>query len=739
MSAFPEQSDQRDPDEPPRDGPAERSGADDEGSMSPELSEFLVEFGRLVQKHQVYPVGHPALKQTGLRAAEQAEEALRAMGDTRELRITVLRQTLEVEGEGKTRPDNRVCRTVAESLHDRHAAALRVKEGVSEGEMRSLGRWLATGEEDEDGDEGEEEAGGEEDDGAAAAGEGSPPRRRLDRDEVPDPPRLEHLVVELLPYDALRLRRSDLLPDDPDAGAEQIWRELAAVAHGLEEADDLADSHLESGAVGAALADRIDDPGVAELVRTMARRVLRRSEPAAGTGQGGRAEYAERLDDVLEQLDDEQLGKLLAGDRATEEDIRALILEAAPHLAPENLERLVRAADDHEYLEISDWLLRVLTKLVRHSRSDGGGVRSAAERQVRRQVRDLVVHYHGDSPHTASYAAALRRMSQPEVDGDADTLSLAPPSSERLLLMGVEADCGADFVLEAWEQHAEGMPLRDLVLWLAEAPEGGLTDRLRGDVLDREEPLRTLLGEQPPAREAAAKLVEWSGEEAIDPLMEILAEAERRQVRRFAFDQLGSLGGAVEAYALERLDDDRWYVRRNLLSLLGRVAAPPFDLPMDRYLEDPHEAVRREAIRLGLLDPEWRDRALEAALSDDDRQTLTVGLAAALDGGYPDRLTRRVAEIAEDDSRSLSVRRRAVRALGSSGEPLARKTLLGLARKRRWPFFWQYRLRPRSGVVIEALSALEERWSDEPEVEELLREARSSDDTELRDAAGGSP
>ncbi len=732
MSAFPEQSEQKDPDEASRDDSAEGSGAGDDPSMAPELSDFLVEVGRLVQKHQVYPVGHPALTQTGLRAAEGAEEALEALDETRELRITVLRQTLEVEGEGTTRPDNRVCRTVAEALHDRHAAALRVKEGVSEDEMRSLGRWLAAGDEDED----------EDGDGAGDAEEAAPrsgPRRRMDREEVPDPPKLEHLVVELLPYDALRLRRGDVPPDDPDAGAEQIWRELAAAAHGREEADDLSDPDLESGAVGAALAERIDDPGVAEVVRTMAQRVLHRAEPPAGTGDGEQSEYAERLDEVLAELDDEQLGKLVAGDRATEEEVRALILEAAPHLAPENLERLVRAADDQEYLEISDWLLRVLTKLVGHSRSEGRGVRSAAERQVRRQVRDLVVHYHGDSPHTASYAEALRRMSQPDANGDEHTLSLAPPSAERVLLSGVEADCEADPVLEAWEQHAEGRPLRDLVLWLAESPDGRLTDRLRQEVLEAEDPLRTLLKEQPPARDAAEKVIEWSGEAAIDPLMEILSQAERRQVRRFAFDQLGSLGGAVEAYALERLDDDRWYVRRNLLSLLERVATPPLDLPLGRYLEDPHEAVRREAVRLGMQDPEWRDRALEAALGADDRQTLTVGLAAALEGGYPEGLTPRVAEIAEDDSRAVSVRRRAVRALGSSDAPAARETLLGLARKRDWPFFWRYRVRSRSGVVLEALSALEEAWSGDEEVDRLLRAARSSDDPELRDAAGGTP
>lgn len=724
--SVPEEPGELDGGEEPRgDDPAGRGpGAPDDGAEMPsELSDFLVEFGRLVQKHQVYPVGHPALTRTGLRAARHAGEALEALEGTPELRITVLRETLEVEGAGRTRPENRVCRSVAESLHERHAGALRVKPGVSEEEMRALGRWLATGEEDGAGEERRDRAG----------------RRRMDRDEVPDPPKLEHLVVELLPYEALRLRRGEIPPDDPAAGAEQIWRELAAAAHGRAEPDELEDSELASDAVGAALADRIEDPGVSELVRSMARRVLRKADPPAGAEEGGQSEYAERLDGVLEHLDDRQLGKLLGGDRATEEDVRALILEAAPHLSPENLERLVRAADDHEYLEISDWLLRVLTKLVRHSRSDSRAVRSAAQRQVRQQVRDLVVHYHGDSPHTASYAEALRRMSQPETDGEEHTLSLAPPSSERLVLIGVEADCDEEAVLEAWEEHSAGMPLRDRVLWVAEAPDGRLTDRLRDQVLESDEPLRTLLGEQPPAREAAARVIEWAGEAAIEPLMEILAEAERRQVRRFVFDQLGTLGGRVESHALDRLDDDRWYVRRNLLSLLSRIAEPPFDLPLGRYLEDPHESVRREAIRLAMLDPEWRYRAMKAALSSDDRQTLTVGLAAALETGYPARLTRRIAEVAQDDSRSMAVRRRAVRALGRSGSAAARKTLLGLARRRRWPFFWQYRLRAGSGVVREALSALSESEADDPEVEELLSEARSADDPEIREAAGAAP
>ena len=720
MSGTPERRETGGEGRPPADS--------DDSSMPAELSAFLVEFGRLVQKHQVYPAGHPALSQTGERAAEQARAALDEMGGARELRIIVLRQSLEVEGQGKTDPGNRVCRTAAGSLHRRHAGALRVKEGVSGEEMRALGRWLAGS-----GDGEEVEGAGEERDGAGV------PEGRMDRAEVPDPPKLEHLVVELLPYDALRLRRSEMRPEDPEAGAEQIWRELAAVAHGREEADELGPSKLEAGAVGESLARRIGDPEVAELVRDMVRRVLRRAEPATGRGGDGQSEYAERLDDVLERLDDDQVRELLGGDRATEEDVRALILEAAPHLAPENLERLVRAADDNEYLEISDWLLRVLSKLVRHSRSDARRLRSAAGRQVRRQVRDLVVQYHGDSPHTANYAATLRRMSRPGADDEESDLSLAPPSAERLLSMGVEADSDAGPVLRAWEEHRETRALRGLVLWLADAPEGALTERLRGQILARgEPPLETLLAERPPATEAAEKVIGWSGDDAIPELLAILAEAERRQVRRFAFDQLGTLGTAVEEYALERLEDDRWYVRRNLLSLLARVSNPPFELSIDEYLQDPHEAVRREAVRLAMLAPDWRARGLEKALEAEDRQTLTVGLAAALEGGFPEPLTPRIAEVARDGSRSTSVRLRAVRALGGSSEPVAREALVDLARRRRWPFFWRYRLREKSPVVLEALSGLAQHWSGEREVDRLVEEARASDDEEIREAAGGS-
>lgn len=715
---------------PPREpSGAERTdgeGAGDEPEMGPEVSSFLVELGRLVQKHQVYPLGHPALSTTGRRAAEGASEALDELGKRREMRITVLRETLEVEGEQQTSRDNRVCRSLAESLHKRHAATLRVKRGVSESELRDLGRWLAG--DLEDGDEGGE------------GGDGAEPGGRAERlEELSAPPKLEHLVVELLPYEALRLRRSDLDPERADAGAEQIWREMAAVAHGLPDAEELEEAQLEAEAVGEALGRRIGDPGVAELTRSLTERVLRRTEPppAGAADAGGEAsEYVERLDEVVDALDDEQLGQLLAGDGASEEDVRALLLEAAPHLSPENLERMVRAADDHEYLEISGWLVRVLNKLVRHSRSEVPALRVAAEGQVRRQVRDMVVRYHGDSPHTTAYADALRHMSEPGPDPLGPDLSLAPPSAERLLQTAVEADCESELVLGAWEQFRESTPLRDVVAWVAAAPAGELTRRLRREIREREEsPLEALLAEQPPAEEAAGRVIEWAGRAAIPKLLDILEEAERRGVRRFAFDRLTSFGEPVREHVADRLDDDRWYVRRNMLAVLSRVDDPPFDVPLARYLRDPHEAVRREAVRLGMLDPGWRDQALEAALASDDRQTLTVGLAAALDEGYPADLASRIAEIAREEEHAMGVRRRAVRALGASGDRAAYETLLSLARRRSWPFFWRYRLRERSGVVGEALSALAEGWAEEPEAAELLREARESGDPELREAA----
>lgn len=679
---------------------------------------MLLELARVVQKQQVYPEGHPALDDGGRQAAERAEEALAAVGRS-ELRISVGRDRLAVEGTGRSSRENGLCRSLARALHRRHVATLTIRPGVPASEMRELARWLTS---DVDGDR-------------AAAGEedGTPPE--ASPEGVPEPPKLGHLAVESLPYDALRLRRGDDRPPEPDPGTEQIWRELAAAAHGAGDAGGLAEEELDPGAVGDSLAARIGERGVPERVRGLVGRVLRRAEPPPGGGVDGRSEFAGRLDEVLGGLGDDELARLLVGDDATEEEVRGLILDAAPHLTPENLERLVRIADDHQYLEISDWLLRVLGKLVEHSRSGSPVARSAGGRRAREQVRELVLGYEGEAPHAARYAAALRRMSRPGASaGRYPGRALPPVSAERLLLTGLELDCEAVPVREAWEEHREALPLPELVTWLDRAPDGEQTAWLRAEVVEGGDPIRRLLAEEPPATEATERAIEWT-DAAAAQLLDAMAEDDRRGVRRFAFDRLAELGEAARDEAVPRLSDDRWYVRRNVLALLGRVDSPPFDLPLDTHLRDPHEAVRREAIRLGLRDPEWRDRALEAALQEENRRTITIGLGAALEGGFPERLVGRIVEIAKDESRDAGVRRRAARALGRLERPAARDALLDLARRRPWPFFWTYAVRSPSPVVREAVAALARGWSPDPEARELLEQARASEDSELRSAA----
>ena len=109
-----------------------------------------------------------------------------------------------------------------------------------------------------------------------------------------------------------------------------------------------------------------------------------------------------------------------------------------------------------------------------------------------------------------------------------------------------------------------------------------------------------------------------------------LATADSRTVRRGIFDRLVRLGPQVASAAVERLDDKRWFVQRNLLALLGELQYWPEARAVDPWIRHPDPRLRKEAVRAMLRMPRHRERAIVQALRDDsDRQTLRLVLSAA--------------------------------------------------------------------------------------------------------------
>jgi hypothetical protein len=87
------------------------------------------------------------------------------------------------------------------------------------------------------------------------------------------------------------------------------------------------------------------------------------------------------------------------------------------------------------------------------------------------------------------------------------------------------------------------------------------------------------------------------GRPFVSPLIDRMANEEERALRRFWFDCLGALGDMVRDVALERLNDDRWFVVRNLIILLRNFNDDEVKLQVRRLARHHHARIRSEALK----------------------------------------------------------------------------------------------------------------------------------------------
>jgi HEAT repeat protein len=87
------------------------------------------------------------------------------------------------------------------------------------------------------------------------------------------------------------------------------------------------------------------------------------------------------------------------------------------------------------------------------------------------------------------------------------------------------------------------------------------------------------------------------GRPFVSPLIDRMANEEDRGLRRFWFDCLGELGEMVRDVAMERINDTRWYLVRNLLILLRTFNDDEVKLQVRRLARHHHPRIRSEAIK----------------------------------------------------------------------------------------------------------------------------------------------
>ncbi|MEX0892737.1 MAG: hypothetical protein WEB88_11255 [Gemmatimonadota bacterium] len=318
-------------------------------------------------------------------------------------------------------------------------------------------------------------------------------------------------------------------------------------------------------------------------------------------------------------------------------------------------------------------------------------------------------------------------------EGPASTSSRAEPEPERIMAMALEAGVIGSAVWGALAQVGED---NDAIFdYLKRAPRGSQSADMIAEHLATPTRLGGLLKNEPVDFEAVDVLLRHMGSTAAERLLEELTESHSRATRRGLLDRLATLGVDVGPMVVERLDDERWFVVRNMLHLLGQLDADTSAVPLERYASHEDARVRREAILLMMKDSASATKGMLLALQDTDSTVLRAGMKAAR-SGFPEQAVPVLARRAVAPDFPPEYRVQSLYLLGRTNSALALEPLLRYAIGGK-TLLGKPKLAQKSPELLAALRGLARSWQHDKRAAALLAQARKSADADVAGAASG--
>jgi hypothetical protein len=670
-------------------------------TLSRELSNFLIEFSIALNKHAMYPGGHPSLQPAAGRVLNRIEPLL---GGKSTLSIGVARQQLIIEGVA-TDPKNPVLKELASRLHRHHLGAVSFRRGLDRDELHEVFQLLAQ----------------EADLTGQPLGLGAPEQLAA----------WPHAQLYPLTYERLELIAEDEQGEGSDekrTRGAQLWVGLARAA--MAETETETDGNAEADP--AVVADAIrDHPQTAAYAQVIVGYMLQIAEEVRAAGGQEALELKERMSKLVGNLDPQTLERLLemGGDRPQR---REFLLNAAQGMAADAVVDLVHAAHrTEERQEVSSSLMRMLQKLAHHAESGSGRRQRDADSSLREQVTELIEGWSYKDPNPQTYGGALTEMARARSVYSVSPEQRFAPEPKRMVQMSLEAEAMGEAVTHAADRLAEEGDLKWLLTTLQEVDSSNVTQGVWQHVATPEM-VGAVAHSEPLDADALDLLLPRVGIGGADPMLDSLAESDSSQTRRSLLERIIRLGSEVGPLALARLDDERPHVQRNMLTIIAELPEPPRGFNATGYAKHSDGRVRREAVRIMMKDPTSRERAICQALADTEPKIVRVGITGA-QVNCPETavslLVSRVEKPGDEELRLL-----AIRALGRTHHPLALRTLLAIAAPRRF-LFWT-KLPPRTPEYLAALAALQGH-PDDPQVQRALAAAAKSRDVEIAAAAAG--
>lgn len=466
--------------------------------------------------------------------------------------------------------------------------------------------------------------------------------------------------------------------------------------------------------------------------------LLHVAEELTTAGGAEAAALQRRVSQLIRSLKPETLQQLvdMGGDLARR---RKFVADASAVMTADAVLEIFKAAAGASQQTISHSLLRMLAKLATHAEGGLPEVRAEADSALREQVRRLLRDWTLPDPNPNTYGRALQRMSRAASPSAPSGVGAYSAEPDRVIAMALEVELIGPSALAAADRVVVEGRLAQLLDALDQLPTTSPAARMVWSHIATVEVLQSVVARAPLDVRLLERLVPRVGDAAAAPLLDALATAETRGTRRGLLSQLARMGAAIGPLVVSRLDDERWYVTRNLLALLEGLPALPDGFSPARFTLHPDARVRWQAVKLQLKQPGERDAALVAALRDPDPRTLrlALGLVVALQQ-LPDAAAALLVNRATDRTLAADLRVLAIRALGYTSAPAALDALLRLTAAGR-TLFGRNKLPPKSPELLVALAALAAGWRHDLRASARLALATASRDPEIRAAATRAP
>ena len=207
-------------------------------------------------------------------------------------------------------------------------------------------------------------------------------------------------------------------------------------------------------------------------------------------------------------------------------------------------------------------------------------------------------------------------------------------------------------------------------------------------------------------RQTLIKILVFTRDKTSLPMMSRLAEEKQAGARKLLAEVLAKCGVAAEPALFDFLNDDRWYVARNVIAILGEIRSQASLEYLPSFLQHEDLRVQRETIRtLTKIGGQTAiDILIKAAQSSDQdlcRQALLSLGAMRAESAVP--VLRKLLQQSGWNQQTMDLKKDAIRALGEIRCKDALDDLLAIANRKRL-----LRRRPNEELRIAAIHALGE-------------------------------